>query len=130
MERHNRYWHFAAVSFFLGLMIGLGGLEVAVRTFDLAPALPEMYSTFARDDVLPWKLEPNMVTKGETDEFRYRYEHNALGFRGRDHKIEKEPGTFRVVGIGDSFTYGIGADEDSTFLARIESSFAARGGGG
>ena len=127
MNLNARHSLFASMLIALGLTIGLGLVEIAVRIFDLAPALPDQYSAFAPDPVLPWRLNPNAIREGKTAEFHYRYEHNAVGFRDRDRKLNKDPGTFRIVGIGDSFTYGIGAGADSTFLAQIETTLNRRG---
>ena len=129
MNLNARHSLFASMLIALGLTIGLGLVEIAVRIFDLAPALPDQYSAFAPDPVLPWRLNPNAIREGKTAEFHYRYEHNAVGFRDRDRKINKDPGTFRIVGIGDSFTYGVGAGADSTFLAQIETTLNRRSRG-
>lgn len=48
------------------------------------------------------------------------YRTNALGFRGPETTLEKPPGTFRIVGIGDSYTFGTGVRQKDTFLARLE----------
>ena len=118
-------WRFVAAAFALGALLSLAALEIATRAFGIAPPLPH-HDGFVADAVLPWKMRANLARRGRTDEFDVRYAHNALGFRGRDHPFEKPPGTFRVVGIGDSFTYGIGVDGHATFLARIEATLDAR----
>ncbi len=38
---------------------------------------------------------------------------NAWGFRDREHTVEKAEGTFRLLGIGDSFVYGVVPLEDN-----------------
>ena len=98
---------------------------MATRALGIAPPLPH-HEGFVADSVLPWKMRANRTRRGRTDEFDVRYAHNALGFRGRDRPFEKPPGTFRIVGIGDSFTYGIGVDGHATFLARVEAALDAR----
>ena len=109
----------------LGAVLCLGGLEIAVRVLDLALPLPEEHSDFAPNNVLPRQPPRNV------------YGRNALGFRGPDRELEKPPGTFRIVGVGDSLTYGSGirltgrlrpVPYEATFLARIEAALAARGG--
>ena len=60
-----RHWHFAAVPLAVGLAIGLDRAEIAVRIFGLAPALPEQYSAFAPDAVLPWKPAPYRIEEGK-----------------------------------------------------------------
>ena len=118
-------WRFVALALALGVVLGLGGLELVTRALALAPPLPH-HDGFVASTVLPWKMRANSKEEGRTDEFDVRYANNALGFRGPDHAFEKPPGTFRIVGIGDSFTYGIGVDGHATFLARIEAALAAR----
>ncbi len=45
---------------------------------------------------------------------------NGLGLRGRERSFEKPPGTFRIVGLGDSFTFGVGVRDEDTWLQRLE----------
>jgi len=52
---------------------------------------------------------------------------NANGIRAdREYTYEKPPNTLRVLGFGDSFTIGFGAQQTQTFLARMEGSLQAR----
>jgi lysophospholipase L1-like esterase len=48
------------------------------------------------------------------------YHINGLGFRGGAIAAEKLPGTFRVVCLGDSLTFGEGVREEDTYPARLE----------
>ena len=121
----RRSRRFAAAALALGVVFVPAALEIAVRAFGIAPPLPSDHG-FAADDILPWKLDADLTQRVRTDEFEARYTHNSLGFRGRDRPFEKPPGAFRIVGIGDSFTYGVGVDDDATFLARLESALDAR----
>lgn len=121
----RRAWRFAAAAFALGALLCLAVLEIATRAVGIAPPLPH-HDGFVADAVLPWKMRANRARRGRTDEFDVHYAHNALGFRGGDRPFEKPPDTFRIVGIGDSFTYGIGVDGHATFLARIEAVLDAR----
>lgn len=44
----------SAAALALGVLLSLGGLELATRVLAIAPPLPHQ-NTFAPDDVLPWK---------------------------------------------------------------------------
>lgn len=54
---------------------------------------------------------------------------NSLGLRGPEVSEQKTTGTFRILGIGDSFTYGAGVRDEDTFLRRLERSLNAKGAG-
>lgn len=53
---------------------------------------------------------------------------NSLGMRGPEVQRQKPKGTFRVLGVGDSFTFGVGVRDEDTFLRRLESSLNAAPG--
>lgn len=53
---------------------------------------------------------------------------NRLGYRDHDHPVEKPPGTYRIVVLGDSIAEGMGvADTADTFPARLERRLRAAG---
>ena len=51
---------------------------------------------------------------------------DSLGCRDREYTGAKPPGVIRIVGIGDSLTFGQGVTEPDTYLARLENDLAAR----
>lgn len=109
--------------------IALSLLEILVRAFGLAPRLQNEYVLYVDDPVLPHRPRPGSVVEGRstTNEFDFRYVHNSLGLRGPEVVVPKPPGTFRILALGDSFTYGGGVDVGDTFLAVLERRLAARG---
>lgn len=56
------------------------------------------------------------------------YRVNALGLRGPETSRAKPPGVFRILGLGDSFTFGIGVHARDTFLAELGRRLAAVAG--
>lgn len=52
---------------------------------------------------------------------------NSKGLRSdREIPYEKPPNTLRVLGFGDSFTMGFGAQQEQTFLSRMEKHLRSR----
>jgi hypothetical protein len=106
----------------LSSIVSLMLLEGAVRVLGLAPPLPESYRDFVEDPYLPFKKKPNVVRKGtsKSGEFEYEYRYNAQGFRDAEHALKKPDGLFRILGLGDSFAFGVGAPYPQTYLVRLE----------
>ena len=94
-------------------------LEVAVRSLKLAPPMPVAFN-FVADPVLPFKPQPFSKGISVTREFEYEYSHNSMGFRDVEHATVKQPGEFRILALGDSFTYGAGVSFNETYLSRLE----------
>ena len=108
---------------------GAGALEAGVRLFGLAPRLTPQYMQAVGDRYLPYKPLPLSVrTSCSEGEFCFEHRHNRLGFRDVDHELAKPSRTFRILGLGDSFTYGRGAAFEDTYLKVLEERLNARPG--
>jgi hypothetical protein len=108
---HRAYWKtvlFAVVSVVAGPILLVLALDTAagvyLRMSQPAPILV---------------LHPDSTESYRTEEFSFTANTNALGIRdgviGPRRKAE-----FRVVALGDSFTYGWGADDDATWPKVLE----------
>lgn len=51
---------------------------------------------------------------------------NSLGMRGPEIDENKTTGTYRILALGDSFTFGIGVRDEDTFVRRIEKQLNAQ----
>ncbi len=69
---------------------------------------------------------PNSEQSFESAEFKYTAKINAIGLR--DNPVgAKKPGTYRIVCIGDSFTYGWGVDIEQTWVKGVEKRLRDKG---
>lgn len=65
---------------------------------------------------LVYELKPNISVTFQGKNVRI----NRWSMRQSDLSIEKPPGTFRIIGLGDSIMFGWGVDEDKTYLRKLE----------
>jgi hypothetical protein len=61
-------------------------------------------------------IEPELPPK----RYFVSYKFNALGCRGRDYALPRPKGTMRIIALGDSFTMGVGVNEEDTFTNQLE----------
>lgn len=121
----------------VALGLTLGALEVAFRLLDLrgvhgnrtrdwnhallprSERLPGVWMQFRPDT--SFRLEYDSNPRGYFDRDNgLTYRINRHGFRGPDFQRRKTPGTFRVLVLGDSFTFGEGVRWEDTFAKRLE----------
>ncbi len=102
-------------------------LEVLVRLLGLAPPLPT-FQKMVPDPYLPFRMKPNLVAMQEAPEFRYEYHTNSIGFQDEEHPQEKPEGVFRILALGDSYTFGSGVPYEQTYLRRLETMLNERTG--
>ena len=75
------------------------------------------------DRYLGWNLTPRWHGRHQNPDFKTRYSTNPYGFRGRFETPSDSPG-HRYAFVGDSFTFGLGVDDDETFVHNLNSSAA------
>jgi hypothetical protein len=63
---------------------------------------------------------PNLVRFEKKSEFKYEHRYNSLGLRNDEIKTPKPANEYRILGLGDSFTEGIGAPQDSSWLPLLQ----------
>lgn len=105
-------------------------LEIFIRYRKMVPPLDAQYQSYVPDSKISYKHKPNSVVSGRSgfDEFDYEYRHNSIGLRDIEHDIVKKNGTYRILGLGDSFTYGAGAMFENTYLYQLEKNLNSRQG--
>lgn len=83
--------------------------EVAVRLYLALP--PSHVTTHVADPDAGFRIRPGYGNLPESHPDHI----NSLGFRDVEHGMVKSPGTLRILGIGDSFVYGV-VPPDENFL--------------
>jgi hypothetical protein len=104
---------------FFSLLISLVLCEVVIRM--AAPQrLDNNLALYESDDALVFRMQPNFQGVYSSYEFSVPVALNSSGFRDREFGSKRE-GAIRIVGVGDSFTFGNGVAMEETFLKRLES---------
>ena len=118
------------LSFWLGVLVLLGlCAEGALRyrgfRFDPYRYYKRFGANFEADEIryyegdaaLFWRFRPSNVIH---DFWVSTATINSEGFRGPEFRWSKKPGTFRVVCLGDSGTFGWNVGDDEGYPARLE----------
>ena len=85
---------------------------------------------FAPGDGIPWTLRPLVRTVHESywGDFRVTIETSSLGFRDREMAVDKPSGVFRILALGDSFTFGVGVEGNQAYPKVLETLLNRSGG--
>lgn len=71
----------------------------------------------------PYLFKPKSVlhqVSSVEGEYKYDAHINNLGYRGKDISLEKPAGKLRILVMGDSFTFGVGAEDNETVPVVLE----------
>ncbi len=99
-------------------LITLGILELGARAV-APPAIPRAAMYRPAPEIV-YELIPGWRGLGPRNE---RIRIDAAGLRGPELEAPR-PGTIRVLALGDSFTFGIGVEEDEAFPAALSRALA------
>lgn len=113
----------SAVSMAIMLMLGEAVVRIANipdRLLDKLPAAEPTLPWIQYHDTVGWINKPGVCRHTKKGEFDVGVEINASGFRGPECAVEKRPGVFRVLIVGDSFTFGHGAEGRDVYAAQLQ----------
>jgi hypothetical protein len=106
------------------LLVVFGGAEIGLRQSPLearAFALNELSIPSLIGDSYPGQHGTVEIGGDDGEAPRtYDFTTNAEGFRGPLVDWDKPAGTFRILAIGDSYTWGDGVDDDAVWLRKLE----------
>jgi lysophospholipase L1-like esterase len=120
-----------ALAILLGLLGALACGEILVRIVGAPEVAPVRRGRFqlSADPRLLFEPVPNLRYRGDPTEFyEYEGESNSLGYRDREHTLDKPAGTYRIAVLGDSIAagYRIERTEDA-FPEKLEALLRASG---
>ncbi len=112
------------------VLAAAAAVEILTRLLGLAPPLNLQYPGMVEDPHLPFRPRPgaSYTVTAASGEFSYPVQHNRFGLRDREHPLDPPAGRFRMIALGDSFTYGSGATFEQTYLRRLEVLLSRRPG--
>ncbi|MEM6569023.1 MAG: SGNH/GDSL hydrolase family protein [Planctomycetota bacterium] len=111
----RRFWKRLAAVYCVLLAV-LVALELLARAAEPGPFTFLDSNPYLEDEVLRHKHKADFVGHWEGTYF----ETNSLGMRGPAVPLEKPPGEFRVVTLGDSCTFGKSVVESETWPRQLE----------
>lgn len=105
----------------LAAVLAFALFEGALRVHEALPLARTLPANF-------WTLHPDLRGFAMTDAGGgvTMVNSNALGLRERDISAEKPPGTYRILCLGDSWTFGQGVADEETFARRLEALLGKR----
>jgi len=102
-------------SIFLGFM----AVEGYFRIFNPQSLIPVL---FKEDPIYGLINIPGLKGYIKKPEFMFHFQLNSLGFRDKEPNKLKPESTYRIIGLGDSFTWGTGVKRNEIYLMRLEKS--------
>jgi len=78
---------------------------------------------FEASPIIPFTLKKNVkdfLHIGFTREFNHKVSTNSWGIRGKEFSKDKEEGTYRILFLGDSMTFGWGVEDNQPYPTLVE----------
>jgi hypothetical protein len=106
--------------------VAIAECGLRVYHYDSLRGLSGEHSLRAPDPTRGWVLVPNGSSFQRTRDYGVLVETNALGMRDRPHAVEKAPGTFRIVVLGDSYMEAYQVPLEASLPYMLQERLAAR----
>lgn len=119
-------WRFvlalALASLLLAVVVGEIVLRASCSYCDWSERNGGSYSSHYETPFDSWyhAHASNLVRTFGQPEFDYEFATNSLGIRDLEHPLDADENEFRIVGLGDSFTEGSGAELEDSYLKVLE----------
>ena len=107
----------------VSLVVALLLCEVVVRVMGLSPEvvyIEKWRVRLAENPKIGYEPIPNLDSTGkEVRYYSYDGMSNNMGFRDYDHSLQKEPGSKRILILGDSVAQGLWINDDSKIYSVV-----------
>jgi hypothetical protein len=118
--------HLGNISLLLfSALVSLFLLEIALRIiphekFKVETPNPERAIFWHYDPLLGWKHKSFQEGRFGTQDFDVQVKINGQGLRDRAYSYQRKDGVFRIIVLGDSFTWGFGVEHHDIFTEIME----------
>lgn len=109
----------------LATLLALVLAEAVLLVWDPPMSRPRVKSYAMYSPELGWMNRPG--AEGWHVDIGYHIRINSHGLRGPEISLDKPKGVFRILGLGDSFSFGWGVEEEETYLRVLEAKLRAAG---
>jgi lysophospholipase L1-like esterase len=120
----GRLWLFRVTAVLLSSALSLAGLEACWRLLKFKRL---GIQAGIEHPHFHHRLKPNQTYHFESAEFSVDIRTNRYGLRWPDPVLPKPAGVFRILILGDSFTFGFPVRDDEAFCFLIEQGLRAKG---
>jgi hypothetical protein len=107
----------------LSLIVGFSLVELAVRILCPQEVGPIRFAFNLELGEIPVSYQKGI--RHLPGVYTFAYNNNSLGMRGSRDYQEKKETEYRILMMGDSFTYGFGVNDDQTFSHQVEKDLRA-----
>ena len=124
----KRLWFFRLIVLAAALGVSLLMAELVIRAYDwYRSSQPNAghaayTQTFEFCPIRHHRLIPNVRYKHQEQEYDYVWANNAIGMRDRERSVQKDPKSFRIFFLGDSFVQGYGVPLEQAMVYLLETS--------
>ena len=111
----------------LSLSLSILGAEMATRLVygHFLGKWGERAEFFSYDSLLGWRGRRNVEAQFQRTDFSVTVRQNRYGHPGVEYPVGKPLGKWRILLLGDSYTWGYGLDQDKTFAALLDEQLPA-----
>jgi len=117
----GKLWTFRVLAVAVSTLIGIYAVESLLRSrqgrIEGSDAVDPGMMQY--DAELGWKLTSGWNGKHKHHDYAASYSINALGFRNDAPMVIRAKGNRLVMVVGDSFTFGLGVNDDATFVHHL-----------